>query len=126
LTALWGVRQCAKSASALPFGLPALPEADGVRRAASPVVTPAGAAVVPGFRAQAARAGVIQLASRAPLKAANPMYSTLMLGPAAAVPASELLRMPLPARLVFSACETASGKTAPRAGWGRFSRERGL
>ena len=115
----------------MPFGLPALPE-DGVRRAASPVVTPAGktlapaAAVVPGFRAQAARAGVIQRASRAPLKAANPMYPMLMLGPAAAVPASAILRMPLPARLVFSACETARGKTAPGAGRGRLSRERGL
>jgi CHAT domain-containing protein len=103
----------------LAVGNPALPQAEEeVRRiaqmysAGKTVALTGGDASQNRFRDQAPRAGIIHVATHAQLNASNPMYSTIALNPGT-LPASEILRMPLRARLaVLSACETGRGKSA--------------
>jgi CHAT domain-containing protein/tetratricopeptide (TPR) repeat protein len=124
LTALWTVRQREqKSGSAalelLAVGNPALPQAEDEVRQIAQMYGAGKAVALTGadarqdrFRDQAPRAAIIHIATHAQLNAANPMYSALALNPGT-LPASEILRMPLHARLaVLSACETGRGKTA--------------
>jgi CHAT domain-containing protein len=124
LTALWAIRQREqKNANPvlqlLAVGNPALPQAEEeVRRIAQmygsgKAVTLTGAeARRDRVRDQAPRAGILHFATHAQLNLANPMYSTLSLS-SGTLSASEILRMPLHARLaVLSACETGRGKAA--------------
>jgi CHAT domain-containing protein len=124
LTALWAIRQREQKTGApaldlLAVGNPALPQAEEeVRRiaqmysAGKTVALTGGDASQNRFRDQAPRAGIIHVATHAQLNASNPMYSTIALNPGT-LPASEILRMPLRARLaVLSACETGRGKSA--------------
>jgi CHAT domain-containing protein len=124
LTALWAIRQREDKAGAtaldlLAVGNPALPQAEEeVRRIAQMYPARKSLALIGSdarqdrFRDQAPRAGIIHIATHAQLNAANPLYSALSLNPGT-LPAAEILRMPLHARLaVLSACETARGKSA--------------
>jgi CHAT domain-containing protein len=125
LTALWQIRRRELHAAAAPLELLALgnpagatplPEAEDEARRIGQLYAAADRLVLTGadarqdrFREQAPRARVIHIAAHAQLNSANPMYSTLDLG--APMPAGDILRLPLRARLaVLSACETARGK----------------
>jgi CHAT domain-containing protein len=124
LTALWEIRRRHANVAPAPLevlavGNPGLAAAEEEARQVAGLYSPQQALVLTGadasqerFREQAPRAAVIHIATHAELNAANPMYSTLALNPGT-LPAAEILRMPLHARLaVLSACETARGKTA--------------
>jgi CHAT domain-containing protein len=123
LTALWGIRRRparqTSSLELLSVGNSSVPQAQDEARRIAGLYTTGKTLVLTGaeasqdrFREQAPRAGIIHIATHAQLNSANPMYSTLALSPGT-LPATELLRMPLHARLaVLSACETARAKAS--------------
>ena len=133
LTVLREIRRRQQDVPAAPLALLAmgnpagsrtpLPEAEDEVRRIGALYPPSKSVVLTGvearqdrFREQAPRAAVIHLATHAELNNFNPLYSYLTLAGASPgddgmLPASEILRLPLHARLaVLSACETARGQ----------------